>query len=148
MSSPDQQQRVSRRRAALLGAALLTVAVLLWLLLRSAVAPEVSTQPAIEAHSVDRTPRPWAAEPLSVAIPEESSSSDGFNVSVRLQYDSTDALVLSRVREYYEALISGLRAVPKLHLVEDHAVQSSGGPDEFRLTINSLDPLNAQHLRS
>lgn len=149
MSSHDRQESVLKRRAVLLGAILLVAGVILWLAMRSEDATEVVAESVVPVTSPDLLPRLSVAEAIApAAVAQAPPSLGGFNVMVRLQYDSTDALVLRRVREYYEALTSGLRAVPGLHLVEDHAVLQGDEPAEFRLTISSLDALNAQQMRS
>jgi hypothetical protein len=149
MSSQDQQGRASKRRAALLGAVLLAAGSMLWLSLRSAAVPEVIADPAIQAPSEDLFPHSFVTETNTpAAVAQLPPSLDGFNVSVRLLNESTDAQVLSRVRDYYEALINGLRAVPGLHLVEDHAVLQGGNQPEFRLTVSIPDLPNEQQARS
>lgn len=143
MSSHFRQEGVSKRRATLLGAALLVAAVTLWLSLRSGdvtkvVADSAIPVPSEAVPSEGILPRSSVAEALSpAAVTQVRPSLDGFNVSVRLQYESTNSAVLSRVTEYYEALISALRVVPRLQLVEDHAVPDFDGPMAFRLTVSS-----------
>lgn len=149
MSSQDQREGASRRRAALLGVALLVAGVMLWLSLRSEDVTGVIAGPAIPVPSEDTFPGSSVAETTVPApVTQARASLGGFNASVRLQNVSTNSLVLSRVREYYEALISGLRTVPGLQLVEDHVVLDAGGPTEFRLTISSLDAPSAQQIGS
>jgi len=116
----------------------------LWLLLRSETETEIVAAPAAPSPSEDLIPRASVADATApAATARVSPALDGFNLSLLLQYESTNALELSRVREYYEALIMGLRGVPGLQLVEDHTVQQVGGPAEFRLTVTSLDAPNA-----
>lgn len=139
--------RELRRRVAFLAAALLAV-VLVWLLLHSKTAPVVVAESAIPPSSGIGDPHLPVAAISPVAVAQAPPTHAGFNVSVHLQYESTDPLVLSKVREFYAALVSSLRAVPNLQFVEDHAVAMSDGPDDYRLTVSSLDPSNAQILRS
>jgi hypothetical protein len=148
MASQYQQVAVSRRRAVLLVVILLT-AVMLWLLLRSGAVIEDVTETVVPAPSEDLFQNSSVADATApAAVTQVPLSLDGFNVSVRLQYESTNAVVLSRVREYYDALVSGLRAVPGLQLVDDHAVSHVGGQAEFRVTVSSLDASNAEQIGS
>jgi hypothetical protein len=108
-------------------------------------------QPQVIAGSV----APELADEDTIAVPitpgatpserEPAAASPGnFAVQLRLQYDSTDALALRRVREYYEALADGLRTVPGLHLVRDEA---SDAPADFRVTISNPTPAVAEQAR-
>ena len=148
MSSPPDQGTVTKRRAALLVGALVAAALLWWFSQHSGDGSKVAPGATLQESSEGLISPSPVVQRDSVAAAQAPAAMEGFNVSVRLQYDSTDALVLSKVREYHEALISGLLAVPGLHLVSDHAALSSDGPEEFSLTISSIDPLNAEHLRS
>lgn len=148
MASPAERGSVTKRRATLLGGALLVAVLLWWLSPHSGGVSEVVLGANIQQSSESRIPPAPVVELAPVATAQTPPVLEGFNVSVRLQYDSTDALVLSKVREYHEALVSGLLAVPGLRMVADHAALSIEGPEEFRLTISSIDPLNAEHLRS
>lgn len=149
MSAQDQHGSLSRRHAALLGAALLVVGVVLWLSLRPAAVTEIVADSATSVPSEDLLPRLSTGDTATPAtVTQALPSLDGFNVSVHLQNASTDAPVLARVREYYEALISGLSVVPGLHLVEGHALTQGGNQDEFRLTISVPGTTNGQQISS
>lgn len=65
---------------------------------------------------------------------------------LQLHYDSTDALLLRKVRDYYEALANALRAVPGLQLVDEQAVGQAETLADFRVTISNPAAADAQQL--
>src|SRR5690349_3366248 len=101
MHPTGQHAGASRRRATLVGAVLLVVVVLLWLSRHSPVVSDDVTASTRQSPPEDRIPSSSITAPSSQTVALTQPSDEGFSVSVRLQYDSTDALVMSRVREYY-----------------------------------------------
>jgi hypothetical protein len=52
-----------------------------------------------------------------------------------LQFDSSDPVILSRVQEYYAALLESLRRVPGLALAGSEAAAAAGKPADYRITV-------------
>lgn len=125
-------------RMVLLGALFVTAAAatMLGFALRGEVVPRTVAQAIVPAPPEDHVLGVPDAQstPPAPAVPARSSP-DSFTVHLSLEYDSTYALELSRVREYYEAFAGGLRAVPGLHLVDDQAVAGDKASADFRVTI-------------
>jgi hypothetical protein len=128
-------------RTILLGALLATAvaAAMFGLVLRRDVVPQTIAESSVPAWPEGHVSGVSAAEgTLSVTGVPAESSRGRFTVHLSLQYDSADPLALRRVREYYEAIADGLRAIPELQLVDDPAARGAEPSVDFRVSITGL----------
>lgn len=101
-----------------------------------------------DAAAMPVSPAPVVAQVEAAAVVEPMQPVDSsFRVLLQpLQIQASDPAAESRVREYYSALLEGLRTVPGLVLVPEATGDATATPADFRITVSGGDGRNNEFL--